>query len=123
MKSKQIIKPLSLVTALIIILSAFVFSSTAAEEKPLTNTIKYVTAVNATDNDNITAADGYDHGYIPTISVFQNTDGSYTACVHQKDSTLKIAETDKDGKLLSEITITESFGECLTSSEHEREFV
>lgn len=111
MKNRKPIKPLCLVTALMLILSAFVFSSTAAEEKPLTATVNSVTAVNAVDNDNITAADGYDHGYIPTISAFQNTDGTYTACIQQKDSTLKIVETDKAGKLRSEITVAQEFGE------------
>ena len=74
MKNIKNPKPLCLITALIIILSAFVFSSTAAEEKPLTNTVTEVTAVNAVDNDNITAADGYDHGYVPTISAFNAFD-------------------------------------------------
>ncbi len=111
MKNIKNPKPLCLITALIVILSAFVFSSTAAEEKPLTNTVAEITEVNAVDNDNITAADGYDHGYVPTISAFQNANGSYTVCIQQKDSTLKIVETDKSGKLINEITVAESFGE------------
>lgn len=105
MKKRQFNKGFCLIAVLLITLSAFIFYGTAAEEAPLSDSISEITQVNSFDNDNITLADGYDHGYVPNISTFKNANGAYTVCVYQNDGTLKIIETDINGKYKSDITI------------------
>ncbi|MBQ2811917.1 MAG: hypothetical protein IJE63_01590, partial [Clostridia bacterium] len=94
MKNKQSFKVVCILTALLLTLSAGVLSGFAAEGKELEAAITPLTDVAAKDNDNIFASDGYDHGYVPTVTAVQNSDGSYAVCVDQTDGTLKIVETD-----------------------------
>ena len=94
MKNKQSFKVVCILTVLLLTLSTGVLSGFAAEEKPLEACVSQLIDVAAKDNDNIYASDGYDHGYVPTVTAVQNTDGSYAVCVDQTDGTLKIVETD-----------------------------
>lgn len=110
MKNRQSFKAVCLIAAILLALSATVLSGFAAEDAPLKTTVSTITAVSGSDNDNITASDGYDHGYAPNISVFQNTDGSYAVCVNQSDGTLKIIETD-GSQVTNEITVTKELTE------------
>ncbi len=103
MKRGHSAKALCLFFALIFGLSAFVFSGTAAEGA-LKTTAATITAVSSSDNDNITASNGYDHGYVPNINVFQNPDNSYAVCVSQANDTLKIIETN-GVQVANEITV------------------
>lgn len=104
MKNRQSVKVVCILSALLLTLCTSVLSGLAAEENPLEATVSQLADVAATDNDNIYASDGYDHGYAPTITAVQNSNGSYTVCVSQTDSTLKIIETD--GKTVTnEITV------------------
>lgn len=104
MKNRQSFKVVCAVTALLLVISAGMLSGFAAEEKELEAVITPLADVTARDNDNIYASDGYDHGYVPTITAVQNSDGSYAVCINQTDGTLKIVETDGK-KITGEITI------------------
>ncbi len=108
MKNRQSFKVVCILTALLLMLSIGMISGFAAEGKGLKATAAPLADVNANDNDNIYASDGYDHGYVPTITAVQNSNGSYTVCVNQTDNTLKIIETD--GKsVTSEIAVEKEF--------------
>ena len=104
MKSRQSFKVVFILTVLLLTLSAGMLSGFAAESKELKAIAAPLADVNARDNDNIYASDGYDHGYVPNITAVQNSDGSYAVCINQNNGTLKIVETDGK-KITSEITI------------------
>lgn len=110
MKNRRSFRVVCILSALLLVLSAGVLSGFAAEEKPLKTTVSTIATVSSHDNDNITASDGYDHGYAPNISVFQNKDGTYAVCVNQTDGTLKIIETDGT-QVTNEITVTKQLKE------------
>ncbi len=83
---------------------AFMINTTAAD-KPLSHTATQVAAVDAKDNDLHTTEFAYDFGESPTISAFQNPDGSYALCIQQNDGSLKIAEITAQGVLASQLTV------------------
>ena len=105
MKTLKPTKAICLAAALLLLLTATVLPNIAAGEAALKTEKITVTDVYGSDNDNLTISDGYDHGYVPNISAYQNTDGSYAVCVLQNDGTLKIAEISDSFTVKSEITV------------------
>ena len=81
--------------ALILAVSAFVFSSSAEDEK-LYNSIKRIASISATDNDNYAFELLYDRGYTSTITTVQNPDGTFCLCVVMSDGSLSIIELNSD---------------------------
>ncbi len=104
MTTKHSFRAVCIVVALMIALCTTVLSGYATEEKNLEACMSQLIDVDAKDNDNIYASDGYDHGYVPNITAVQNSDGSYAVCISQNNGTLKIIETDGK-KVTNEITI------------------
>ncbi len=88
-------KTVCIVMALILAVSAFVFSS-SAEDEMLYNSIKKVTSVSAVDNDNYAFEYLFDRGYTSTITTVQNSDGTYCLCIVMTDGSLSIIELNKD---------------------------
>ncbi len=88
-------KILCVVMAFVLVISAFIFSSSAESEK-LSNDIKRIMSIDAVDNDNYAFELLFDRGYTSTITSVQNPDGTYCLCVVMNDGSLSIIELNSD---------------------------
>lgn len=96
---------LCMVMAFVLVLSVFVFSS-SAENDQLINSITIIDKnVNAVDNDNKPYFGGLDRGYTTTVTSVLNPDGTFCLCIVMADGSLKILELNKDYSVKNTVSV------------------
>ena|GEM_PF-5243704 len=106
-------KTLCLIMSFIIVVSAFVFSS-SAEDEMLYNSIRKIATVNAEDNDNYAFEYLFDRGYTGTITAVQNPDGTYCLCIVMADGSLSIVELNRDFSVKNTVAVPLELSAFLT---------
>ncbi len=113
MKTDMTRKIMCVFTALILVVSAMAFS-TSAEDDTLKNSIKRIATVDAYDNDILPYDAGLDYGYPTTINAVQNPDGTYCICLVMADNSLRILELNADFTVKSSFDVAPQL-ECFVA--------